>query len=71
MHLACWLPAGLSAGNLAALAAARGLHLSSISRFALRPLGRDGVLFGFSGAPPDQLRAGVRTLAEALREGEA
>jgi GntR family transcriptional regulator/MocR family aminotransferase len=44
-----------------------GLILPSLSQFSLRPLERDGWLFGFAGAPPDALRAGVRALARTIR----
>jgi GntR family transcriptional regulator / MocR family aminotransferase len=67
MHLAAWLPQEMSAETVAQRAAARGLRVLPLSRFSLRPLERDGLLLGFAGAAPDELRAGVRTLALALR----
>jgi GntR family transcriptional regulator/MocR family aminotransferase len=67
IHLVAWLPAEISAPAVTQLAVANGLHISPISQFSLRPLQRDGLLFGFAGATADELRAGVRTLAQALR----
>jgi GntR family transcriptional regulator/MocR family aminotransferase len=67
MHLVAWLPAGMSAQAVAHLSAAHGLHILPISQFSLRLLQRDGLLFGFASATPEELRAGVQTLALALR----
>jgi GntR family transcriptional regulator/MocR family aminotransferase len=66
LHLVAWLRAGLSAQAVARQAAAHGLQIPLLSRFSLRPLQRDGLMLGFAGANPDELRAGVRTLARAL-----
>jgi GntR family transcriptional regulator/MocR family aminotransferase len=57
----------MSAQAVAHLAAAHGLHILPISQFSLRLLQRDGLLFGFASATPEELRAGVQTLALALR----
>ena len=67
LHLAAWLPSGLSAQMVVQRAEARGLRLLPLSRFSLRPLQRDGLVFGFATAAPDELRAGVKTLALAVR----
>ncbi len=67
LHLAAWLPSGMSAHAATQQAAAHGLHILPISHFSLRPLQRDGVLLGFASASPEELRAGVQTLALALR----
>ncbi len=67
MHLVAWLPSGMSAQVAAHLAAAHGLHILPISQSSLRPLQREGLLLGFASASPEELRAGVQTLALALR----
>jgi len=67
MHLVVWLPRGVSAQTVAQQAAASGLHILPISQFSLRPLQRDGLLLGFASASPQELRAGVQTLALALQ----
>lgn len=68
MHLVAWLPEGMSAQGVAQQASAYGLHTLPLSLFSLRSLQRDGLLFGFASASPEELRAGVKTLALALRE---
>src|SRR6266849_9055907 len=68
MHLVAWLPSGMSAQAAAQRAAASGLHILPISQFSLRSLQRDGLLLGFASASPQELRAGVHTLALALQE---
>jgi GntR family transcriptional regulator / MocR family aminotransferase len=61
MHPVAWLPSGMSAQ-----AAAHSLHILPLSQFNLRPLQREGLMLGFAGATPEELRAGVQTLALAL-----
>ncbi len=67
MHLVAWLPSGMSAQTATQRASARGLHILPISQFSLRPLQRDGLMLGFASASSQELRAGVQTLALALR----
>ena len=67
MHLAIWLPAGMSAQAVAERATASGLHLLPISAFSQRPLQRDGLVVGFATSSPQELRAGVHTLALVLK----
>jgi GntR family transcriptional regulator/MocR family aminotransferase len=67
MHLVVWLPSGMSAQAVAQRAAASGLHILLISQFSLRSLQRDGLLLGFASVSPQELRAGVQTLALALK----
>lgn len=66
MHLVAQLPPGMSGEAIASRAAERGLRIQSVSRSSLRPLARGMLMFGFAGATPDELRAGVHTLAQAL-----
>jgi GntR family transcriptional regulator/MocR family aminotransferase len=56
----------MSAQVVAQQASAHGLHILPISQSSLRPLQRDGLLFGFASASPEELRAGIKTLALAL-----
>jgi GntR family transcriptional regulator/MocR family aminotransferase len=67
MHLVVWLPSGMSAQAAAQRAARYGLHMLPISQFSLRSLQRDGLVLGFASASPQELRAGVQTLALALQ----
>ena len=66
MHLVAWLPEGMSAQGVAQQASAHGLHILPLSPSSLRPLQYDGLLFGFASASPEELRAGVKTLALAV-----
>ena len=68
MHLVAWLPSGMSGQAAAQRAAASGLHILPISQFSLQSLQRDGLVLGFASASPQELRAGVHTLALALQE---
>jgi GntR family transcriptional regulator / MocR family aminotransferase len=67
MHLVAWLPSGMSAQAAAHRAAAHGLHILPISKFSMRSLQRDGLVLGFASVSPQELRAGVHTLALALQ----
>ena len=67
MHLVAWLPSGMSGQAVARRAAASGLYLLPISQFSQRTLQRDGLVLGFASASPQELRAGVHTLALALQ----
>jgi GntR family transcriptional regulator/MocR family aminotransferase len=64
IHLVAWLPPGMNARQAARLAAARGLDVMPVARPFLP---RGGLALGYAGSSPEELRAGVRTLAEALR----
>ena len=67
LHLAVWLPAGMSAQAVVQRASASGLYLLPISAFSTRPLQRDGLVLGFACSSPQELRAGVHTLALVLK----
>ena len=66
MHLTVWLPAGISAQSVARRAAASGVYVLPIFAFSQRPIQRDGLVLGFANSSPQELRAGVHTLALAL-----
>ena len=68
MHLAIWLPSGMSAQAVARRTAASGLHILPLSHFSQRTLQRDGLVLGFANSSPQELRAGVHTLALAFEE---
>ena len=67
LNLAAWLPAGMHGQAVAGRIADQGLILPTLSQFSVRPLERDGWLFGFAGASPETLRAGVHALARTIR----
>jgi GntR family transcriptional regulator/MocR family aminotransferase len=67
MHLVAWLPTHTNAQAVADLIAAHGLDISPVSQFSLGWQAREGLLLGFAGSSPAELRAGVHRLALALR----
>jgi GntR family transcriptional regulator/MocR family aminotransferase len=67
MHVAARLMRPVDDEGVVAAAAAAGLGVGALSRQYLRRNAVDGLLLGFTGSPPDQLRRGVRTLAGLLR----
>jgi len=66
MHLVGWLPPGVDDRRAAALAAEAGVQSAAVSRFALEPLPRGGLVFGFAGSDEAAIRDGVARLAAAL-----
>jgi GntR family transcriptional regulator/MocR family aminotransferase len=61
-----WLEGGLDGETAARAAAARGLEVTPLSRYARRPLARDGLQLGFAALEPAEIRRGVSELALAL-----
>jgi GntR family transcriptional regulator/MocR family aminotransferase len=66
MELVGWLPPGFDDRRAAALAGTMGVKVVAISRHSLEPLPRGGLLFGFAGIDEEEIRRGVKSLAEAL-----
>jgi GntR family transcriptional regulator/MocR family aminotransferase len=68
MHLVGRLPDGVDDAEIARQAAARhGLHCSPLSLFSLEPLPRSGLVLGYAAAGEQQIKTGVRQLAEVIR----
>jgi GntR family transcriptional regulator/MocR family aminotransferase len=65
MHLTVSLPRGTDDRAIAARAEQAGLGVDSLSRHYLGRSAR-GMLLGFTGSPPAEMRRGVRTLAGLL-----
>lgn len=66
LQTAGWLADGIDGEDAVAAAAARGVDVASLSRYARRPLGREGLSLGFAAVDADEIRRGVRDLAAAL-----
>lgn len=66
MRALAWLPAGVNDADAAAAAREAGLELAPVSQFTLEHRQPDALLLGFAAVPEDELRRGVRTLAEVL-----
>ncbi|QBD83176.1 PLP-dependent aminotransferase family protein [Ktedonosporobacter rubrisoli] len=68
MHLVVWLPQDVSAQAVMHKAKARRIYIVPVSQFSTRALPRDGLLLGFASSSPLELRSGVQTLVELIRE---
>jgi GntR family transcriptional regulator/MocR family aminotransferase len=61
-----WLASGIGAERAAEEAARREVEVIPISRYATRPLSRQGLLLGFAAVDKRELRRGVEELGKAL-----
>lgn len=66
LHVSAWLPAGSDAEAIAGAALAREVMVTPLSRLALAPLEREGLVLGFAAATPREIREGVRRLARVI-----
>ena len=62
-----WLRRGLSAENVAELAAARDVEVVPLGRYASGRPRREGLILGFAAVDPKELRRGVDELARAFK----
>ncbi|NWG18746.1 MAG: PLP-dependent aminotransferase family protein [Chloroflexi bacterium] len=67
LHLVSWLAANRDDQALARHAARLGVDVMALSRFAIQPLERPGLLLGFGAVTPDELPRSVQRLAAALQ----
>ena len=66
MQLAVHLPPALDDAAVSRRALAREVETTPLSRYALGPHSRGGLLLGYACVTPEQIRSGVRTLASVL-----
>jgi GntR family transcriptional regulator/MocR family aminotransferase len=66
MHLVGWLPPGADDQAVSARAAEHGVEALPLSRYALVPQSRGGLLLGWAGYAPDETRRAVDRLGRAL-----
>ena len=66
LYTAGWLSNGISGETAMQAAAARGIEVNALSRYARVPMAREGLQLGFAAVDPDEIRRGVRELAKAL-----
>jgi GntR family transcriptional regulator/MocR family aminotransferase len=66
MTLVGWLPPGVDGEEASRAALARGVEVTPVSRFCLKPLARHGLALGYAGLESDAIRTGLRQLREAL-----
>ncbi len=67
MHLTALLPKGVDDVELTRRAAAAGVSVRPLSLCHLKPPARGGLILGYGGATPGEIREGVRILAGLLR----
>lgn len=67
LHAAATLPAHLPEREVVAAAAARNVVVAPIGRYAIESVAQNGLVLGFGGVRPHEIRAGMRTLGEVLR----
>lgn len=67
IHCVGWLPEGMDDQTVVNNAANYDLHLTPISSFSIEPLPRQGLLLGYGGFSPREIKAGVRRLGSLLR----
>jgi GntR family transcriptional regulator / MocR family aminotransferase len=60
------LPPALDDAAVSRRALAREVETTPLSRYALGPHSRGGLLLGYACVTPEQIRSGVRTLASVL-----
>jgi GntR family transcriptional regulator/MocR family aminotransferase len=63
LHLVGWLPRGVDDRAASAAAAGCGVETPPLSAYRVRPSRRGGLLLGYGGVSPRQIRDGVRALA--------
>jgi len=66
MHVLGWLPSGVDDARVSAALADAGVEAPPLSRYALRPLERGGLLLGYAGFSDRALRAAVDRAAPEL-----
>jgi DNA-binding transcriptional MocR family regulator len=68
MHLVGWLPDGWDDRAWAGAAAAVGIEAPALSSYRVEGHGRGGLLLGYAGFEPRQIRDAVRRLGSVLRK---
>jgi GntR family transcriptional regulator/MocR family aminotransferase len=66
LHTMAYLAEGLDGPAAATAALERGVVVTPVEAFALRPLARSGLVLGFAAFPPAQIEQGAMVLAQAL-----
>jgi GntR family transcriptional regulator/MocR family aminotransferase len=66
MHLVGWLAQGTTDSDISTVAAAHGVEVLPLSRYAVTTLARGALLLGYAGFDRTAIRSGVTQLAAAL-----
>jgi GntR family transcriptional regulator/MocR family aminotransferase len=67
IHCIGWLPDGMDDLSLVHKAASHHLDLSPISNFSIEPLARKGLLLGYAGFNPQEIKRAARRLAITMQ----
>jgi GntR family transcriptional regulator/MocR family aminotransferase len=70
LHLIGWLPEGVDERAVSRRAAAYGVEARPLSTYRVEPGGRGGLVLGYAGYDPRQIRRAMRLLAQALEDSE-
>ena len=68
LHTIGYLRQGVRESDASRAADARKITASPIARFSIAPVDVNGLVLGFGGVTPQQIRSGVGVLAEVLEE---
>ena len=68
MHVLGWLPQGTDDTRVSSALADAGVEAPPLSRYALRPLERGGLLLGYAGFSKRALRSAVERAAPVLEK---
>jgi GntR family transcriptional regulator/MocR family aminotransferase len=66
MHLVAWLRQGLNDKRASTKAAQNGVEAAPLSAYAATPMARGALVLGYAAVNTQQIKAGVRRLAQAL-----
>ncbi len=68
LQTAAWLAPGLDSRSVAKAAAKRGVKVTPLQEYAVRPMRRQGLQLGFAAIEPKEIKRGVHELAAAIAE---
>jgi GntR family transcriptional regulator / MocR family aminotransferase len=68
LHLVGWLPDDLPEAALVQAARQRGVMIAGVAPYRLVPVGRGGLIFGYSDLSTSAIRRGVRLLEQAVAD---
>jgi GntR family transcriptional regulator/MocR family aminotransferase len=71
LHLIGWLPEGVDDREVSRRAAAYGVDARPLSTYRSQPGGRGGLVLGYAGYEPRQIRRAMRLLGQALESPAA
>jgi GntR family transcriptional regulator / MocR family aminotransferase len=67
MHMVAWLPRGVDDSCVSREAAKRRIYAVPVSVYAIRPLGRGGLMLGYAAFSKAAIRKGIQELAAVIK----